>query len=126
MGWILVLEDPDARAAGGTETVTGHMEPTTTIIVLINQKQQSVLNPVTFNYHSVATHFYLHLTFRLSQRLSKMMESVFQMNQFWERAQADLTVTDDLRMITSVPVLQLKLKHGQTQLYQHLFWSMFH
>lgn len=62
MGSIL-LDYPDARAAGGIKTVTQTLEPTTSI-VLINQKQHSVLNPVTFTYHSEATHFYLHLTFR--------------------------------------------------------------
>lgn len=63
MGSILVLEYPDARAAGGIKTVTQILKPTSSI-VLINQKQHNVLNPVTFNYHSVATQFYLHLTFR--------------------------------------------------------------
>lgn len=48
MGSILVLEYPDARAAGGIKTATQTLEPTTSI-VLINQKQHSVLNPVTFN-----------------------------------------------------------------------------
>lgn len=60
MGSILVLEYPDARAAGAIKTVTQTLEPTTSI-VLINQKQHRVLNPVTFNDHSVASHFYLHL-----------------------------------------------------------------
>lgn len=92
MGSILVLEYPDARAAGGIKTVTQTLEPTTSI-VLINQKQHSVLNPVTSNYHSEATHFYLHLTFRLSQRLTKIMESAFQMNQFWEHAQHEAAFT---------------------------------
>lgn len=95
MGSTMGLQWPDARAAGEIKNLTQTLEATTAT-VLINQKQQSVLNPVPFHYHSVATSVNRHLIFKLRQRLTNIMESAFQLNQFWEHAQykADLKATD--------------------------------